>query len=250
MKMLIGNDIIFLEEVDSTNRYLSDWLSKEKVKEGTLVWAFCQTAGRGLDNNSWESIPGRNLTFSFVLYPSFLAANRQFYITKAISLALVDLIRNELPGNYEVKIKWPNDIYIGNRKVAGVLIQNGVKGEQFEYSIIGIGLNVNQESFSPDLPNPGSLKQCGGKEFNLEILLRKTIDSIQSRVNILLQGNHDRLDLDYLADLYRYQQLNDYLFKGEKIQARITGVNRYGQLILGIPGGKTIECDLKDVRFI
>ena len=248
--MVIGEDIIFQEEVGSTNLYLMNRISQERIKEGTLVWTFRQTAGRGLDQNSWESTPGKNLTFSFVLYPSFLCADQQFRLTKAVSLGLIDLVMTKLPIIQEVKIKWPNDIYIGNRKVAGVLIQNGVKGERFEYSVIGIGLNVNQESFSPDIPNPVSLKLITGNEFILETLLANAIECLQSRINLLKSGDNSRLDKDYLDNLYRFGEVHDYIFKGKKIRARISGINYYGQLILEIPGENTIVCDLKEVEFV
>jgi BirA family biotin operon repressor/biotin-[acetyl-CoA-carboxylase] ligase len=109
---------------------------------------------------------------------------------------------------------------------------------------------VNQESFSRAIPNAVSLKQISGIEFNLESLLKIVIDCLQFRINLLLQGKLNQMDMDYLNALYRYQQLYDYFFKGKKIRARITGVNRYGQLILETTGAQTIECDLKEIVFI
>ena len=185
---MIGQEIIFLEEVDSTNRYMMDLLSRQPVNSGTVVRAGFQTAGRGMDNNAWESAPGMNLTFSFVIYPSYLGADQQFYLNKVISLALADLLAPEMPDPSLLKIKWPNDIYAGNRKLAGMLVQNGVKGNRFEFSVIGIGLNVNQESFQSHSPDPVSLKNLSGKEYNLDLLLGKLLASIESRLGMLVAG--------------------------------------------------------------
>jgi len=226
-----------------------DWLTREKLEEGTLVISDFQTAGRGTDGSKWESEPGRNLIFSFVLYPSFLAIEAQFYLNKIISLGLTDLVSEVLPGRDDIRIKWPNDIFIGNHKVAGTLIQNGVKGSQFDFSVIGIGLNVNQESFTTEAANPVSLKMAAGTAFDLEEMLERTANKIELRYNLLRQGAKQKIDEDYLKLLYRIQQLSGYIYKGNSIQAKIYGVNRFGQLILEIPGEKIIECDLKEIKF-
>jgi BirA family biotin operon repressor/biotin-[acetyl-CoA-carboxylase] ligase len=246
---IIGNEIIRLKEVDSTNRFFMDWLNREKLEEGTLVITDFQTAGRGADGSKWESEPSRNLTFSFVLYPTFLAIEAQFYLNKVVSLGLADLVAELLPDRSDIRIKWPNDIYIGDHKVAGTLIQNGVKGSQFEFAVIGIGLNVNQLSFQGEAANPVSLHSVTGNAFNLEEVLEKTLEKIEQRYNLLKQGSKQAIDEDYLKNLYRMRQLSGFNYKGSLIQAKITGVNRYGHLILEIPGEKIIECDLKEIRF-
>ena len=226
-----------------------DWISRDMPEEGTLIMAENQTAGRGTDGARWESEPSMNLTFSFLLYPSFLAVESQFYLNKIISLGLADLVWDVLPGRDDIRIKWPNDIYIGDLKVAGTLIQNGVKGSRLEYAIIGIGLNVNQESFSGKALNPVSLKTMAGHKFDLEALLYKALEKIEYRYNLLKLGLKKAIDDDYLKLLYRFQVLSDYMYLRSRIRAKITGINRYGQLILEIPGQKMIECDLKEIRF-
>ena len=246
---IIGSEIKQLKEVDSTNSFLMDWLSREKPEEGTVVIADYQSAGRGTDGSKWESEPGRNLTFSFVLYPSFLAPEAQFYLNKIISLGLADLVGEIFPERDDISIKWPNDIYIGNAKVAGTLIQNGVKGSELDFSVIGIGLNVNQESFTGEAANPVSLKVLAHAAFDLEDILNRTLTKLDFRYNQLIQGYQKKIDNDYLSRLYRFQQLAGYIFKGKSCQAKITGVNQYGQLILEVPGEKIIECDLKEVKF-
>lgn len=246
---LIGSEIIRIKETGSTNRYLMDLLDSEKPREGTVVIADYQAAGRGADGNRWESAPGMNLTFSLILYPAFLLPETQFYLNKIISLGLSDLVSESLPKRNDIRIKWPNDIYIGNKKVAGTLIQNGVKGSSFDFSVIGIGLNVNQEIFPEGANNPVSLKAITHSNFNLEDVFREAIAKLESRLNQLIKGELSTIDKDYLIRLYRYQQLARYIYKRKSIEAKITGVNRYGQLILEIPGEKIIECDLKEVKF-
>jgi BirA family biotin operon repressor/biotin-[acetyl-CoA-carboxylase] ligase len=246
---MFGSDKIFLEQVDSTNRYLMDKLTQERPGEGTLVWAGHQTAGRGMDNNTWESAPGMNLTFSVVIYPDFLGADQQFYLNKVVSLALADVALEILPGK-DIRIKWPNDLYAGDHKLAGMLIQNGVKGNRFEYSVIGIGLNVNQVEFQEEVANPVSLKVMSGRDFDLHAVLDRILEALDHRYGMLIRGERAMLDRDYTSAMYRYGVVAGYNFRGKDIRARISGVNRYGQLMLEIPGEKILECDLKDVKFI
>jgi BirA family transcriptional regulator, biotin operon repressor / biotin---[acetyl-CoA-carboxylase] ligase len=247
---LIGCEIIRLKEVDSTNRFFMDWLMKERPEEGTVIIAGNQTAGRGMDGTVWESAPSMNLTFSAVLYPVFLAPDAQFYLNKAVSLGLADAVKEILPENDDIRIKWPNDIYIGDKKLAGTLIQNGVKGSSFDFAVIGIGLNVNQDHFPGEAANPISLKLAAGKEFDLEEIFEVVSDKISRRYEQLKQGIKHDMDEDYLNLLYRIKQHSDFNYKGNRIHARITGVNRYGQLILEIPGEKIIEVDLKEISFV
>ena len=245
----IGIETVRLKEVDSTNRFIMDWLTREKPEEGTLVITDYQTAGKGMDGARWESESGQNLTFSFVLYPTFLAPEAQFYLNKTISLGLADLLAELLPERDDVRIKWPNDIYIGDHKVAGTLIQNGIKGSVFDYAVIGIGLNVNQVSFLGDATNPVSLRIATGRNFDLEEVLLKTLAKIENRYESLKREYKQCIDEDYLKLLFRMRQIAGYNYKGNSIKAKITGVNRYGQLILEIPGEKIIECDLKEIKF-
>jgi BirA family transcriptional regulator, biotin operon repressor / biotin---[acetyl-CoA-carboxylase] ligase len=246
---LIGSEIIRLKETGSTNRYLMNLLDREKPLEGTVVIADYQSAGRGTDGSKWESEMGQNLTFSFILYPLFLAPEAQFYLNKIISLGLSDLVSELLPGRDDIRIKWPNDIYIGNEKAAGTLIQNGVKGSGFDFSVIGIGLNVNQIEFSPEAGNPVSLQMAAHRAFNLDDILGLALSNLEYRYDQLRKGAKMVIDNNYLDRLYRFNQLAGFIYKGESIRARITGVNQYGQLILEIPGEKIIECDLKEVKF-
>jgi BirA family biotin operon repressor/biotin-[acetyl-CoA-carboxylase] ligase len=132
--------------------------------------------------------------------------------------------------------------------VAGTLIQNGIKGSQFEFSVVGIGLNVNQEAFHSDATNPVSLKMISGQEFELGEVLGLSLEKIEERYLMLKKGNRQLIDEDYLKMLYRINEISDYVYRGNPLRAKITGVNKYGHLILEIPGEKIIECDLKEIR--
>ena len=148
--------IIHIDETDSTNHWLKSHQLIANSPEPTAIWADYQTAGRGCGTNTWESERGKNLLFSMLIHPENLPANKQFQISMAISLAIVDAL-GQLVG--DLSIKWPNDIYWRNGKIGGILIENTLKGNLIKESIIGVGLNVNQREFHSDAPNPVSLWQ-------------------------------------------------------------------------------------------
>ena len=173
--------IIHIDETDSTNRWLCNnpslfrdnpslldnkggLLSDNEIGNGVVVVADYQTAGRGCGTNRWESERGKNLLFSVMLHPENVPANRQFQISRAISLAIVDAL-GEWVG--DLSIKWPNDIYWRNGKLAGILIENSLQGSMIRDSIIGVGLNVNQRAFHSDAPNPVSMYQLTGQETDI-----------------------------------------------------------------------------------
>lgn len=246
--IMIGQNRIFLESVDSTNTHLLRMLENERLAGGTLIHAGFQTAGRGADNSNWESEAGSNLTFSFVLYPDFLAAEAQFALNKFISLGIADFLSDHI--SRQVKIKWPNDIYVDQNKIAGILVQNGIRGNSFQFSIIGIGLNVNQLEFSPAASRPVSMRMVTGKNYDLEEILDQLCQALDRRYSQLASGGMKALDEDYLHLLYRYGEVADYEIGGERCQARISGISKYGRLVLEISKEKILECDMKEVVFL
>lgn len=239
--------IISLPETDSTNEYAINLLKNERPEEGYVVLTDFQTNGKGIENNSWESERDKNLTFSLVLYPAF-AADKQFVFNKAISLGIYDFLKAELPES-DVSIKWPNDIYIGNKKVCGILIQNSVIGNKLDYVVIGIGLNVNQTHFKSDAPNPVSLKNTTGKDYDLREILNRLLLYIVDRYSQVTAGAFQKIEKDYQTALYRFMEWHEFTIKGDKTNARLTGTSEYGQLILETEAGQKITCDLKDVKF-
>jgi len=192
--------IISVEQTTSTNWQLLQLSNEENLPEGTVLVAGYQTQGRGQGSKSWESEPGANLTFSIILYPLSINASQQFILSKAVSLAVYDFVSQYVPN---VSVKWPNDVYVGDKKIAGILIENFIIGDLMTKTIAGIGLNINQKRFSSDAPNPVSLWQLTGKTFVLEDCLKTLHEHIAARYR-MMTGNAEKLNSDYLQHLYRY----------------------------------------------
>lgn len=240
-------DIIHLSEVSSTNDYAKDLLKQEKVSGTTLITADYQFAGKGHDKNSWESNPGENLLMSLVLFPDFLDISRQFYLSMAVSLGIIDFLIDLSPG-FDFKLKWPNDIYFEEQKLGGVLINNEIMGERFKHVIAGIGLNINQQNFNTELPNPVSLKQISGKQYDTPSLAKPLAIKILERIELLRSVPEDIIN-DYLKSMFAFNQWRKFMYKDGKIRARISGVNEFGHLILQTKEG-TIECEMKEISFV
>lgn len=240
--------IIRLPETKSTNSYTIELLSKDRPAEGCVIITDYQTAGKGTDTNTWESEKGKNLTFSLILYPA-VAAEQQFILNKAVALGICDFLRAEIPG-HKVSIKWPNDLYIDDNKVCGILIQNSVTGNKLEYMVVGIGLNVNQMHFTSNAPNPVSMKMVTGQGYNLDEILQKLWQSIFERYGNISPRTTRKIESEYQTALYRLEEWHDYLVNEIKVFSKITSTNAYGQLLLENQSGETIVCDLKEVKFI
>ena len=193
-------DIIWLERVDSTNDEARRHISE--IDNLSVVSALEQTKGRGQRGNRWSSQPGENLTFSLVVKDFRIKANEQSAISQATALSLVDLLsRHEI----KARIKWPNDIYAGDEKICGILIENSLKGSEIDWSIIGIGLNVNQTAFPEDLPNPTSMKLCTGNSnpYNTREILEEFMGIFTGYYKEYLNGNGalDRLEEQFVSNL-------------------------------------------------
>lgn len=240
--------IIRLPETASTNSYAIEMLSKDRPENGTVIITDFQTHGKGTDTNTWESEKGRNLTLSLILYPAF-NAGQQFILNKAISLAICNFLQSELPEKH-VKVKWPNDIYIEDKKVCGILIQNSVIGNRLDYVVAGIGLNVNQVSFTGNAPNPVSMKMATGTEYDLNEFLDRFLNSIFEKYALVKTETSEIIENEYDKQLYRRMEWHDYLINDIRINARITGTSAYGQLLLETKTNQKLTCDLKEVKFL
>ena len=240
--------IIHLTETGSTNSYAIELLSKSRPEEGCVIITDHQTLGKGTDKNFWESEKGKNLTFSLILYPTF-TADRQFILNKAISLGICNFLRAELNQN-DVTIKWPNDIYIADKKICGILIQNSVTGNQLNYMIVGIGLNVNQTIFKSDAPNPVSMKMITGNYYDLNEILDKLLNFIFEKYARLKSASGQEIENEYHKALYRLEEWHEFKVNHVKTYARITGTNTYGQLLLETENRQLLTCDLSEVKFI
>ena len=246
--------ILHFEEVSSTNTILRDMMSDGCDVAGTVVVAGHQTAGKGMGENRWESEPNKNLLFSIALNVSFLKAEEQFKISQAVAVAILNVISPKLltPSNYSnPSIKWPNDVYVGSKKLAGMLIQNTISGMQMQTAIIGIGLNVNQLKFGGNIPNPVSLKMLTGNDFDLESLLDELIVNINDAVeNLRTEQGKERIDIAYRKRLFRCGEWAEYEYEGEIKSMIINGYDKYGRLCLSDKNGHEVVCDIKEVRFI
>ena len=169
---MIDLEVVHIEETDSTNR----WMKENGTQKDMVVVAEYQTAGRGCGTNSWESERGKNLLCSAFIHTNDFQAKSQFIITQLVSVALCKAIERFV--NKPVEIKWPNDIYVGDKKICGVLIENRLQGRMVKDTIIGVGLNVNQTEFKSDAPNPVSMKQLTGKDTDCEEVLKAFIDEM------------------------------------------------------------------------
>jgi len=245
----IDSKIIELESVDSTNEYLTMLLLSSTLPEGSVVFAHQQNRGKGQSDNIWESEPGKNLTASVVLYPHFLKPEYQFFLTMVVSLAVCSAL-DELQLPDKAMIKWPNDIYLGHRKVAGILIKNDLMGNLISTTIAGLGLNINQLSFSENAPNAVSLKMVTGQDYQIPDLLTECHHSLAFWYAKLERGETSAIEKAYLSRLYLLNESAWFEIKGSKVKAVIKGLAKFGMLHLsGDLGGEYI-CDLKEIRFL
>jgi BirA family biotin operon repressor/biotin-[acetyl-CoA-carboxylase] ligase len=242
--LFVGKNLIFLPSCHSTNQIAYDTIANEPLMDGTLILTDHQTAGRGQMGNTWEASPGKNLTFTLILHPRFLLASRQFELNMAVSLGISDWLSQYSP---HFRIKWPNDIFFKDRKMGGILIQNLLRGQFIEHSLVGIGLNINQVKF--DIPRAISLTEITGETFDLPVILEDLCQSIESRY-LQLRGGGFFLKEEYLSRLYRfkeehlYQEPSTGLFKGS-----ILDVESSGNLVLQTSTGKR-AFQFKEVLYI
>lgn len=246
---LHGSHIIRLDSVGSTNTYAAEIANQGNLPEGFIVVANTQTEGRGHDSNTWESEPGKNLTLSMILYPRFLPAGRQFILTKVVALGVRETVIQLLP-HRTVSIKWPNDIYIDDGKVAGILIQHSIMGSGIDNTIVGIGLNVNQLKFHGNAPNPVSLCMISGHDFELNEVLSLLCRNIEKYYELLRSRHFGQLDKAYLEHFYRINTYSKFRMGNSIIEARITGVSIYGQLMMETREGGFLKFAMKEVEFM
>ena len=225
--------IVHIDETDSTNRWIMN-------HDSDVVWADFQTAGRGCGTNKWESERGKNLLFSVKIHPVDVPVQKQFHISMAISLAICEALGQQIG---DLSIKWPNDIYWRNAKICGILIENTLQGSRIKDSVIGVGINVNQQQFLSDAPNPVSLWQIHGQETSREQLLH----DILNRFERLLGQN---LRQQYLSMLYRRKGYHPYTDVDGAFMAEIVDVEDDGHLLLCDEGGRQRRYAFKEVQFI
>lgn len=238
-------NIIRIDSLASTNSYLKD-LVTDDMEEGTIVVAHKQIAGRGQTGNSWESEAGKNLTFSLLLRPDFLSIKEYFLLSKAIALGIKDCLDTY---SGDISIKWPNDIYYRDKKLAGILIENDIMGSTISQSVIGIGININQKVFLSDAPNPVSLIQIIDRETDLDSLLYKVHQAISLRYEEI-KLNPGKITEDYARSLYRNNGYFTYKDRNGLFDARIDRVDNDGLLYLITRQGEERSYCFKEVSVV
>ena len=233
--------ITHFKTLESTNQYLQNLLNEGIDIADNIVVTDFQTSGKGQGKNVWESEDGKNLLFSIALDMSFLKAENQFILTQIVSVTMINVLKNYLPEE-SLFIKWPNDIYFNDKKIAGILIKNEIRGMMMGTSIIGIGLNVNQTSFDDNLPNPISMKMITGKDFDLDELL----SAISYQLSAI---SYQFSTFNYTNKLYRYKQWASYEHEGVVKEMMIIGYDQFGRLILKEKNDREVVCDLKEISF-
>ncbi|MBL4715613.1 MAG: biotin--[acetyl-CoA-carboxylase] ligase [Bacteroidetes bacterium] len=252
-KLFFGSNTIELEQVDSTNTYAMKLANDANCVEGTVINTKLQTEGKGQREGFWESASGQNLTFSCIVKPSFLSASEQFNLNKAVSLGIYDYVNFELDASNfqnEVTIKWPNDIYVSDKKISGILIENIIAQSKIKSSVIGIGINVNQTSFATMIPNAISIKGITQNTVDLHNALNSCLKYLEIRYLQLRNGNTEALHNDYMKNLYKHNTWHDYKTPDGKITGKIIDITPFGKLVVKNKAGRSSNYDFKEIQYL
>jgi BirA family biotin operon repressor/biotin-[acetyl-CoA-carboxylase] ligase len=245
--LFTGRRMVKLEETSSTNRFMNELIAKESLPEGTVVIAGYQDAGQGLGGTTWFSEPGSNLLMSVVFRPEFLPVKKIYLISKAIALAIKDFLFEE---GIHAKIKWPNDIYVEDKKICGVLIENSLRGSVVLQSICGIGLNINQVIFPQEIPNAISMKLITGETYSVDDCRTKLCRHLEKRYLQIKSQNFNLINNDYLKSLHRFYEMETYETSTEKFHAQIIDVEDEGRLVIKKENGTILRFAFKEIKFL
>lgn len=245
--MIIGSKLLFFKTLPSTNSYAASMLREQEVQEGTVVYTNYQSAGRGQGGNKWESEENKNLLISIILFPSMINPSDQFLISMAVSLGICDFLDQYTSA---ISVKWPNDIYVKNDKIAGILIENSIMGDQIEHTIAGIGINLNQTVFEGDAHNPVSLANLTGKQYDVNSCLIRLTSDLDKRYKFLISGDFDLIRLDYISRLYRHKQWSRFRDGNGLFKGRISDVSDTGKLRVEREDRIITEYAFKEIEFI
>lgn len=248
--LFTGRKQIMLDEVDSTNTKMFSIIQHGVLPEGTVVRADFQSGGKGQGQNTWHSEHGKNLLASFLFRPDFIATEEIFVWNKAVALAIYDAIQLFAGNSERVKIKWPNDIYVDDYKLGGLLIENSIAGTTLRQSVVGIGINVNQTEFPDEIPNPISLIQVLGVAVEVSSVLNEIANALERRYLQCKRKDYTALKSEYQQHLYRLNKKSLLEADGRNFTGTITGVNENGQLQVQLEDGNVRAFELKQIRFL
>ncbi len=248
--LFIGKVLLMYERLDSTNLEAERLFQQQKLTEGTVLFAHEQFAGRGQMGNQWLAQAGMNLTFSLILTPKFLPfPEEHFLLNEVIVLGIKDTLEEMNVKN--VKVKWPNDVMVDNKKIAGILIQNTISGKRIKHSIVGIGLNVNQDEFPEGADKATSLRRVLEKEFDLGKMLNLLCQRIEYYYLKLKRGDIQFLEEEYHNSLYKIGKQSLYeRMDGSKFLGKIKGVKRMGFLQVENEKQETESFQFKEIKFL
>ena len=235
---------MYLRETRSTNMVLKEMLREYELPEGFVLRTDFQSAGKGQPGNSWEAEKGKNLLFSVLLYPQHIAIDQQFILSQLVSVAILRTLNSFCAG---FSIKWPNDIYFGDKKIGGILIENSLQGSKLNTSIVGIGLNINQKTFRSDAPNPVSLRQITAKNQRRKNILQDVLNNIYE---LYSKMDVDTIRNEYFENLYR--RVGFYTYRDNKglFEAELAGIESDGCLKLKTRTGEIRAYYFKEVAFV
>jgi len=243
--LFVGHNLLKFSSLSSTNDCCWELLSDKSLPDGTVVWTPLQTQGKGQRGKLWLTEEGKSLPFSIIFKPK-VSVSEQYFLNKAISLGVCEGVSSF---GVEAKIKWPNDIYVADKKLAGILIENSLKGSFLQVVVVGVGVNINQEEFTKDLPNPISLKQVLQQTFDIEVVLKDLCYYIEKRYMQFKAGHFEKIDADYHASLYNFQQMKTFQVGDKRFEAQILGVDKTGKIKLLYQGYTTVYA-MGEVEFV
>jgi BirA family biotin operon repressor/biotin-[acetyl-CoA-carboxylase] ligase len=245
--LFTGRQLVHLPHTQSTNNELIHKYRAGEVLEGCLLTTNFQEQGRGQAGNAWYASAGKNILMSILYQPTFLPPSSLFYFNKMVAIALRAALQKFVSA--KVCIKWPNDIYVNQKKVAGVLIENGLKGATVGNSIVGIGVNVNETEFPRELQHATSLSVVNNKSLSLEQVMAEVCNSIEKHYLIFKKNGIGNIDEVYHEHLYRRGSWHSFLVMNQSIRACIQYVNEQGQLVVMTADGALTRFDIKEIKF-
>lgn len=243
--LFTGKSRIFLPFVDSTNSYAMQLLKNVNPPEGTVVYTHEQRQGRGQRENVWITPPGRHLTASIIYRPNFLKPDWLHYLMMVAAVAAHDTLSDYLQnGQYDIKVKWPNDILVNERKIAGILIENNLTPGRIQWSVLGFGINVNE--LEMPLPNATSLQQLTGTTHALNEVMDRLCVQLEKHYLLLRAGKHEQLREAYLSRFYGLHQRRVFYKAGVAFVYTVEGISEEGHLVLLTDRGERVLAGIKD----
>lgn len=243
--LFLGKKVEFLPECHSTNDELNKRVRKDDISEGFVIHTDHQSLGRGQRGNVWLSEPGKNLLFSIYITPNYLLAKQSYLLNIACGLSILGFLRQYQSEG--LSLKWPNDAYIHDRKVAGILVEASIEQSLIGGAVVGVGLNVNQIHFQ--LPAATSLKMETGKAFDREVLLEQLLVYFEQYLLVLKSGNHQRILSEYYRVMRWRGELHTFRTSGSVIEGEIIGLDKTGKLLLNT-NNSVKSFDMKEIEFL